>query len=113
MTVHHELKQKIMRRVYVAYVRSLVTHPVTVHIIVLAIVAHILAALVHVARVYESVMSAGLAGLFGRAVHVLTEADIPTLIITLLAATLTISCTRLCIRSLEHSVWNREVGRAL
>lgn len=75
------LKRAIMRRVYYVFALRVVTHPVTLHLIVLAVLGYALIRLVHVAVVTSSFMAVPVGQVGSFLVATLRHADWPTLLV--------------------------------
>lgn len=76
-----QLHKKIMRRVYYAFAIRLTTHPITAHVVILAIAAYALAALVHVDMVLRNIAATPVGELGTKLVSIVSQADAVTLLV--------------------------------
>lgn len=76
MSFHMEkVKSKIMRRVYATFAARLITHPVTVQVVLLVVSVVAFAQLVHVKRVVENLLATELGSLPGFVFNALTKGE--------------------------------------
>ncbi|MDA8596987.1 hypothetical protein N9L26_01480 [Candidatus Pacebacteria bacterium] len=69
------LQKNIMRRIYYAFAIRLATHPLTVHTILFMLAAYILASLVYVERVLQTIAQTQVGDLGTRLMQILVNAD--------------------------------------
>ncbi len=83
-TNSRKLQKKIMRRVYAVFAWRLAMHPVTMQVGLFGVALLILAKLVHVSRVADSMLSTSLSNLpnylFNTVVHAFMRGEVLTLI---------------------------------
>ena len=97
-------QSNIMRRVYYAWVLRISTHPVTLQLAALLVVAWSLKELVFVARVWEAFVTTPVGELGTFVYQLLTHADYPTVALTLVAVVLLTSVvSRLTVTAIPQS----------
>jgi sorbitol-specific phosphotransferase system component IIBC len=77
-----QLSKKIMLRVYYAYGIALAMHPTTVRLVILTLSIALLARLVHVAMIYQSLLQTKVGDIGSFAINSFAKADWTTLLVT-------------------------------
>ena len=103
------LQRKIMRRVYIAFARRIVAHPVTLQIATFALALVVFAKLVHVKRIVEGILNSSLDNIPMYVFHTIVGALWRGEVLTLIAVGVLVFSVLSIPRHVYRLMWSKHV----